>query len=180
MKRAVANIQRGFTLLDMLIVVIVVGIIAIIVLPQFRPNISEAKLLKLDGNLITIRMAISMYKRHHPRYPGKLCSGNGHTCPNGTPATGLVNSPQAFIDQLTLYTNSAGLACSQKGGEFKYGPYLKGRELPVNPITDSNALEISQTKDLGMKASLSDLTGGWKVSVWTGEFIANDTAYDDR
>jgi hypothetical protein len=36
------------------------------------------------------------------------------------------------------------------------------------------------TTQLDMQASYSDLTGGWKFSVWTGDFIANDTAYDDR
>ncbi|UCE82036.1 MAG: prepilin-type N-terminal cleavage/methylation domain-containing protein [Deltaproteobacteria bacterium] len=180
MKRISANIQRGFTVLDMLVVVFILGILALIILPQIPSHTSEAKLAKLDSTLTTMRMAIRLYKRDHFRYPGKLCSGNGHTCPNSEPASGLVNSAQAFIDQLTLYTNDAGLACTEKGGDFKYGPYLQVAELPANPHTGSNGLEISMTTQLGMQASFSDLTGGWKFSVWTGEFIANDTAYDHR
>ncbi len=182
MQHTSAPAQRGFTLVELLIVVIILGILAAVVVPQFSSSTSDAKLAALDATLANMRSAIALYYQQHGHYPGNAAA-SGATCPNGGTAgsgdlTDVTTRATAFREQLTWYTNTAGQACSTTDGSFKFGPYLKTASLPPNPMTGSNALEIVTAGDLNMTAS--GTTGGWKFDVVTGKFIANHTDYDDR
>ena len=169
------TIQKGFTLVELLIVVIILALLAAIVVPQFASSTDDAKLASLDTTLGNVRAAIDLYYQQHGEYPGELtavdaaCTGTDGTGVGGAGATGA----QAFADQMSLYTDTDGGACSVKDANFKFGPYLKKATLPSNPITTVAVLEVINTGDLLMTGTNVDL--GWKYDIVVGKFIANDT-----
>ncbi len=55
----------GFTLVEILIVVVILGILAAIVIPQFTQASTEARESSLASNLQTIRSQIELYKIQH-------------------------------------------------------------------------------------------------------------------
>ena len=167
--------MQGFTLVELLIVVIILAILAAIVVPQFASTTDDAKLSALDTTLANMRSAIDLYYQQHGKYPGAVVS-NGGTCDAGAADTtgSTANSSPAFIAQLTRYTNSAGLACTGTGVNYKYGPYLKKDALPDNPITGVNTLAVVAAGTLGLASVLTDGSGGWKYDTKTGQFIADD------
>ncbi len=169
------SIMKGFTLVELLIVVIILAILAAIVIPQFTSSTDDAKLSALDSNLANIRAAIDLYYQQHGKYPGATVSSGG-TCDSGTADTAgsSANTAAAFLAQLTRYTNASGQACTGSGANYKYGPYLKKDTLPANPITGKNTLTVVSTGTLGMVSSLTDGSGGWKFDTKTGQFIADD------
>ena len=71
--------QRGFTLVELLIVVIILAILAAIVVPQFASSTEDAKISALDSTLANIRSAIDLYYQQHGHYPSAVASGGG-TC----------------------------------------------------------------------------------------------------
>ena len=171
--------MKGFTLVELLIVVIILAILAAIVVPQFASTTEDAKESALDTNLSNIRAAIDLYYQQHGEYPGintavSTCSATKGT---GTGVTGA-QAVQAFLDQLSMYTNGDGKACSVSDTTYKFGPYLKKNTLPDNPITSVSTLVIETSGDLNMTGDVT--AAGWKYDVKTGKFIANDTAYDDH
>ncbi|MDJ0833725.1 MAG: type II secretion system protein [Gammaproteobacteria bacterium] len=181
MRKTVSYLQRGFTLVELLIVVIILALLAAIVVPQFSATTDDAKEASLDTNLANVRAAIDLYYQQHGEYPGANTAVDA-ACPaaatSGTGTGGAgAQGAQAFIDQLSLYTDGDGGACSQKDANFEYGPYLKKPLLPDNPITGSNALEVIDTGDLLMTGSGVSL--GWKFDINVGKFIANDTTDPD-
>ena len=109
--------NSGFTLVEILIVVVILGILAAIVIPQFTQASTEARENSLKANLQTIRSQIELYKIQH----------------NDNPPT-FAN----FEDQMTLTTDAAG---ATTGSDF--GPYLQ--QIPVNPFTNSNTVDNSGT-----------------------------------
>ena len=165
--------QKGFTLVELLIVVIILALLAAIVVPQFASSTDDAKLASLDTTLGNLRSAIDLYYQQHGEYPGELtaldaaCTGT-----DGTGAGGLLGGEQAFLDQLSLFTDADGGACSIKDANFQFGPYLKKGTLPQNPITNVSALVVVDDADLVMPADGPDL--GWKYDIIVGKFIAND------
>ena len=106
---------KGFTLVELLIVVIILAILAAIIVPQFSASTNDAKAAALQSNLANMRSAIEFYYQEHGEYPGRNLA-TGATCPTGSTAVtaGAANSEEALIAQLTRYTNDAGLACTGK------------------------------------------------------------------
>ena len=57
--------KRGFTLVEILIVVVILGILAAIVVPQFTQASTEAKMNSVCSNLQSLRSQIELYKVQH-------------------------------------------------------------------------------------------------------------------
>jgi prepilin-type N-terminal cleavage/methylation domain-containing protein len=167
-------IQKGFTLVELLIVVIILALLAAIVVPQFASSTDDAKLASLDTTLGNVRSAIDLYYQQHGEYPGALTAVDvACTATDGTGTGGAADGVQTFADQMSLYTDADGGACSVKDANFQYGPYLKKATLPANPITGVATLVVIDTGDLLMSGDGAN--GGWKYDINVGKFIANDT-----
>ena len=164
--------QDGFTLVELLIVVIILAILAAIIVPQFSAATDDAKQSAYDTNVANLRSAIDLYRQQHNAYPG-FSTALGASCVNGAAVTVGAPGEDAFIAQLKNYTNSAGLACTGfDPDQFKYGPYLKD-DLPDNPLGNPpiNAVNVITTGVLGIT---TDSSGGWKFDAVTGEFIGDE------
>lgn len=61
--------KNGFTLVEILIVVVILGILAAIVIPQFSSASQEAKESNLKSNLQAIRSQVQLYNIKEGTYP---------------------------------------------------------------------------------------------------------------
>ena len=177
MKKPSKN-QFGFTLIEMLIVIIILGILAMVIIPQISVSTSDAKENTLRTNLSTVRNAIELYYHQHDQtYPGAVkTDGSG----NPTVAGDL---PDAFVDQLIKYTQLDGEANGDSTALTApiYGPYLKTVTLPENPFNNDNTATCDiTTTDVTTRTAVPADGTGWRYYVKTGVFIANDDlAHDD-
>ena len=182
MTRFKSNLEKGFTLVELLIVVIILALLAAIVVPQFGASTDDTKASSLDTTLVNMRSALDLYYQQHGHYPGAVTAVPAAGC--AAPATSGTGTAvddatrqTAFLDQMALYTDAAGGACSIKDATFKYGPYLKKRVIPTNPVNSLATMTTVTTGDLLM-AGDGAAAGAWKYDVTSGKFIANDTNLD--
>ena len=164
--------QSGFTLIEMLIVVIVLGILAMIIVPQISVSTDDARLSTLQTNLGSLRSAIELYFHQHGAYPGaKKTDGTSVDTANAAEAS------TAFVDQLTKYTEASGKADGDSTALTApvYGPYLKTTTLPTNPfnVKDGVTCDITTT-DVTTRTAVPGDGTAWKFYVKTGVLIAND------
>jgi general secretion pathway protein G len=171
--------RHGFTLVELLIVVIILAILAAIVIPQFSSATTEAKEAALDSNLGGLRNAIELYKAQHVTYPGAVATTGG-TC-SATKGTGAINTAQAFIDHLLMYSDASGNTCSLGDSTtFRYGPYVR-KGVPNDVITGkgSVAAEIAVTTT-GAPLAPASATGGWAYDTRSGQIVMNSNASDSK
>jgi prepilin-type N-terminal cleavage/methylation domain-containing protein len=172
MKRVFRN-APGFTLVELLIVVIILGALAAIAIPQFTTSSEDAKLSALDTSLAELRSAVELYyHQHNGVYPGAKKETDGSDVGNATDAA------TAFEKQLLLYSSAAGVTSTTKTATYKYGPYLK-KALPKNPYNDLNTVLCDIAEDQ-IDIAASSGTAGWKFYTITGRLIANDGSHDSN
>src|SRR5678816_1074958 len=75
--------RPGFTMIEMLIVVVILGILATIVIPQFSNASMNAKENTLKDELRYLRTQIVVYKAQHHDVPPGYQNGDRHASPTG-------------------------------------------------------------------------------------------------
>ena len=162
--------ESGFTLIEILVVVILLGILATIIIPQVSVSSEDAKLNAVKTNLGNLRSAIELYYyQHKNKYPAQAVPG--------TAPTEVDTLPETFVAQLMRYTDEDGNIANSGTSVFKYGPYVKG-VFPTNPYNDKNDVTIDNTEtDITEKASGGANTG-WKFYSLTGVLLPADGSHD--
>ncbi|QGZ29300.1 type II secretion system major pseudopilin GspG [Stutzerimonas stutzeri] len=61
--------QRGFTLIEIMVVVVILGILAALVVPQVMNRPDQAKVTVAKGDIKAISAALDMYKLDNYAYP---------------------------------------------------------------------------------------------------------------
>ena len=61
--------QQGFTLIEILIVVVILSILAITVVPQFLDQPAKARAARAQADIQNLKKALSMYKLDNFSYP---------------------------------------------------------------------------------------------------------------
>ncbi len=157
--------QKGFTLVELLIVVIILAVLAAIVVPQFGSSTQDAREAALRTSLTEMRNAIELYyHQHNSTYPGANSNA-------GAPVA--AGDAAAFLQQLTQYTELNGTVAATRSATARFGPYLKASSLPANPIDDLTTLTLNNTGSLSDPLPAAAAVGGWWFDINSGKFIAN-------
>ncbi|PVZ84710.1 type II secretion system protein GspG [Serratia sp. S1B] len=61
--------QRGFTLLEIMVVIVIIGILASLVVPNLMGNKEKADHQKAVSDIMALESALDMYKLDNSRYP---------------------------------------------------------------------------------------------------------------
>jgi general secretion pathway protein G len=165
--------QAGFTLIEMLVVVIILGILAMIIVPQISVSTDDARLNSLQTNLNSLRSAIEVYAAQHAnRYPGTYSEVDGTTAVADNAA-----AKAALLAQLTQFTDVNGMVNGTKTVVFKYGPYLKTGTLPLNPFNENGDIVVDFAQaDITAARAPAGAGEGWQYFAPIGVFFANDSA----
>jgi len=67
-----ASVQRGFTFMELLIVMVIIAIMAAVAIPKFLKHLQRAKEVVLMQNLWTMRRAIDFYWQDKEKPPSTL------------------------------------------------------------------------------------------------------------
>jgi general secretion pathway protein G len=147
--------KSGFTLVEILIVVVILGILAAIVIPQFTDASEQAKESSLVSDLQTMRSQIELFKIQHN---GLVPGAGGGTTPEGA---------------LTGLTDVTGAAAALPGTGV-YGPYVQ--KLPKNQFTDGRGINGPCEADGSAQGWTLDVT---PASATYGYFAASDANHSD-
>lgn len=68
-RRRSALMQRGFTLIEIMVVVVIMGILAALVVPKLMGRTDDARIQAARQDIGTLMQALKLYKLDNQRYP---------------------------------------------------------------------------------------------------------------
>jgi general secretion pathway protein G len=68
-RRAAQRLQRGFTLIEIMVVVVIMGVLAAMVVPKLLNRAGDSKVSAAKVDIATIMQALKLYKLDNQRYP---------------------------------------------------------------------------------------------------------------
>lgn len=120
----------GFTLIEILIVVVILGLLSTVVIPQFRTTSYQTREATLKDCLRYLRTQIQVYKVQHANVSPGYPENDPARAPDAT----------TFVAQMTQFTDDSGRANGSVSDVYRWGPYLS--EIPANPMTCSNGILV--------------------------------------
>lgn len=155
---------RAFTLVEILVVVVLLGILAVVVLSMVSDSAGSAKKSALAHDLQMLRRYVLIYKGQHlevsPGYP------DGDTTQAPT--------EQAFFEQITMSSNTSGQTAPVGTAGFNRGPYLM--KIPVNPLNHKDTVQVlGDAEDFPASA---DDSHGWIYKAAVSQVRADSAGTD--
>ena len=159
--------QKGFTIVELMIVLLLIGMLALIIIPAINSSTEDGKINTLSTNISRLRSAIDLYYvQHKNTFPGQNRE-------DGSPADSIEEAIKGFNKQLTQYTDKNGHVQEKKDLTHIFGPYFKQSKLPVNPFNNKDDVTCNISES-DITAVAPDGSTGWKFYTLTGIFVPND------
>ena len=130
------QIQKGFTLIELMIVVAIIGILAAVAIPAYQDYIVKAKLATVRSTIDPIQLATSLYLQENGSFP----AGASNWTSLGIATPVLPNT----VTSITQTTNTGALVITLQNIKAA-SPAIDGTTVTLTPSNVTNQTAVQWT-----------------------------------
>ncbi|MGD8450420.1 MAG: hypothetical protein PVJ57_01260 [Phycisphaerae bacterium] len=158
--------KSALSIIELIVVVLIIGIIAAIAVPQLSQAAGDDEKDDLRQNLNAMRFAVELYYYEHGEYPGQLGDG-----------INAAGTAEAVISQLTGITDENGHVSAERDAQHHLGPYLR-LGMPPCPVAPRLGRTGLCVVDGAPRFAPSATEAGWVYNCRTGDVAFNSDVTD--
>lgn len=166
------RVSRAFTLVEILIVVVILGILAAIVIPQFTSASEEAQVGNVQTQLQTIRSQVELFRVRNngnaPEIVGDWTDGAGDAFLDlrvGTNATdAALQVDNSYGQEQKIYMGSPALNPRNKRGEVAEDATPKATAATTVPAADGPGWFFNSTTGEFAAVGFDEETNSWYIA----------------
>ena len=128
------KVQQGFTLIELMIVVAIIGILAAVAIPQYQDYVTRAKLSKVNVAVDPVKTAVAMFAQEN--------AGLGTLPANAWTSLGLAGAPTATTEVSAIAVNAGGAIVATLSN---IGTGYNGTNVTYTPTVGNSAVTWAVT-----------------------------------
>ncbi len=142
--------QNGFTLIELVVVMVILGILAAVALPRFVSMSSQARIAKMQGAVGAVQSASALA---HAKYLANGSTGTtvdmeGSTVAvtNGYPAASAIKDAAGLDSNFTVSVTSGTASIAEANGSACLFTYAEPSAAGSAPVVTTTALNATNCK----------------------------------
>lgn len=158
--------KKGFTLIELMVVIAIIGILTAITLPRFTDVTASAKVAQVQGNLANLRTAIGIFYAKNDSYP----TYEGSAALNRSSKESDISSDGNLSEKFTEFYSRSTMP-STPAGRVGAAPLPESNRVVAERSNDGGWLYIEKEGYIYANLIDGNYTGNSETEVWQEESI---------
>jgi type IV pilus assembly protein PilA len=155
-KRKAVIKQKGFTLIELMIVVAIIGVLVAIAIPQYNQYVARTQVAEAFALLGPVKQALTLYYQEKGEFPHQDDLGDRHAA-LGIPTSGEYRFSAVNIRALQVAKDSGAIKILFKASTHsKVSPLIDRKRFEMWPLVSSGVITSWKCQPIGNASQMID------------------------